>query len=203
MHVRSEVRSSARRPATAARSRRPTPTSSASCGKDRRREDGGPLWHGPPRGTDLKPLAASRGTPLQPQAFGFSVDWLRYFITQDPQFDWTTVTPAAYQAFWDRSYEQYGIVIGTDNPDLSAFRDRGGKTIIWHGWADQLITAEGTIDYYTRVQQQMGGAKQTSDFARLFLAPGVAHCSGGPGRSPPASSTHWCRGSKRARRRTR
>ena len=112
------------------------------------------------------------------------IDWLRYFITQDPQFDWTTVTPAAYQAFWDRSYEQYGIVIGTDNPDLSAFRDRGGKTIIWHGLADQLITAEGTIDYYTRVQQRMGGAKQTSAFARLFLAPGVAHCSGGPGPQP-------------------
>ncbi len=98
-----------------------------------RRDDGGPLWHGPPRGADLNALAASRGTPLAPQAFGFSVDWLRYFITQDPQFDWTTVTPAGYQALWERSYEQYGIVIGTDNPDLSAFRDRGGKTIIWHG----------------------------------------------------------------------
>ena len=68
-----------------------------------RRDDGGPLWHGPPRGADLNALAASRGTPLAPQAFGFSVDWLRYFITQNPQFDWTTVTPAAYQAFWDRS----------------------------------------------------------------------------------------------------
>jgi hypothetical protein len=149
-----------------------------------RREDGGPLWYGPTRGTDLNALSASRGTPLAPVAFGFSNDWLRYFITQDPQFDWTTISPAAYQAFWDRSYEQYGIVIGTDNPDLSAFRDRGGKTIIWHGLADQLITSEGTIDYYKRVQQRMGGAKLTSDFARLYLAPGVAHCSGGPGPQP-------------------
>jgi len=149
-----------------------------------RREDDAPLWHGPPRGADLNPLAASRGTPLAPEAFGFSVDWLRYFITQNPQFDWTTVTPAAYQAFWDRSYEQYGIVIGTDNPDLSAFRDRGGKTIIWHGGADALITAASTIDYYKRVQQRMGGGKLTSDFARLFLAPGVGHCSGGPGPQP-------------------
>ena len=149
-----------------------------------RRLDGGPLWHGPLRGTDLSPLAATRGTPLQPQAFGFANDWLRYFITQDPQFDWTTITPEAYQAFWERSREQYGIVIGTDDPDLSAFRDRGGKAILWHGLADQLITAEGTIDYYTRVQQRMGGPKQTSAFARLFLAPGVAHCSGGPGPQP-------------------
>lgn len=148
-----------------------------------RRLDGGPLWYGPMRGTDLSPLAATRGTPLQPQAFGFAMDWLRYFITQDPQFDWTTVTRTGYEAIWDRSHEQYGIVFGTD-PDLSAFRDRGGKTIIWHGLADQLITAAGTIDYYTRVQERMGGAKATSDFARLYLAPGVAHCAGGPGPQP-------------------
>ena len=51
-------------------------------------------------------------------------------------------------------------MFGTDNPDLTAFRDRGGKAIVWHGWADQLITAEGTLDYYTRVQQQMGGAEE-------------------------------------------
>lgn len=149
-----------------------------------RRLNGGSLWFGPLRGSDLNPLAGSSGTPLQPQAFGFARDWLRYFITQDPAFDWTTVTPEAFQALWDRSNEQYGIVIGTDNPDLRAFRDRGGKTIIWHGLTDQLITAEGTIDYYTRVQERMGGAKQTSAFARLYLAPGVAHCSGGPGPQP-------------------
>jgi feruloyl esterase len=149
-----------------------------------RRLDGGPLWYGMPRGADLNALSASRGTPLAPQVFGFANDWLRFFIHQDPQFDWRTVTPEAYQALWDRSYEQYANVIGTDNPDLSAFRDRGGKTIIWHGWADQLITADGSLDYYKRVQERMGGAKATSNFARLYMAPGVAHCAGGPGPQP-------------------
>ena len=148
------------------------------------REDGSRLWYGQSRGADLNALAASRGTPLKPQGFPFSVDWLRYFLTQNPQFDWTTITPAAYQRFWDQSAEQYGIVIGTANPDLSAFRDRGGKTIIWHGWADQLITADGTIDYYKRVQQQTGGPKKAAEFARFFLAPGVTHCAGGPGPQP-------------------
>lgn len=148
-----------------------------------RRQNGAWLWYGMPRGADLNPLAGSRGTPLAPQAFAFSVDWLRYFITQDPAHDWKTVTPAAFEAFWDRSAEQYGIVIGTDNPDLSAFRERGGKTIIWHGLADQLITADGSIDYYKRVQQRMG-TKQTAEFVRFYLAPGVAHCSGGPGPAP-------------------
>src|SRR5437867_6625570 len=148
------------------------------------REDGSFLWYGMLRGTDLSPLAATRGTPVQPQAFAFSVDWLKYFITQNPQLDWTTITPAAYQRFWDQSVEQYGLVIGTDNPDLTEFRNRGGKEIVWHGLADQLITADGTIDYYKRVQQQMGGPEKTSEFMRLFLAPGVGHCGGGAGPAP-------------------
>jgi hypothetical protein len=149
-----------------------------------RREDGTFLWFGQTRGADLNGVAASRDTPLKPQGFPFSVDWLKYWLTLNPQFDWTTITPAAYEHFWDQSVEEYGIVIGTDNPDLSAFRDRGGKVIIWHGWADQLISAEGTIDYYKRVQQQMGGAEKTAQLARLFLAPGVAHCGGGAGPNP-------------------
>ena len=148
------------------------------------RESGTKLWYGQARGADLNAVTSSRGEPLKPQPFQFTVDWLRYWITQNPQFDWTTMTPAAYEAFFDRSFEQYDLAIGTDNPDLAPFRDRGGKTIIWHGWADQLIPTDGSIDYYKRVQQQMGGAKKTSDFARFFLAPGVSHCAGGPGPQP-------------------
>jgi feruloyl esterase len=149
-----------------------------------RREDGSFLWYGLPHGADLNALWGSGGTPLRPRAFGISLDWFRYFLAQNPQFDWTTITPAAYERFWDQSVEQYGAVIGTDNPDLTAFRDRGGRVIIWHGWADQLISAQGTVDYYKRVQEKMGGAKKTAEFARLFMAPGVAHCGGGPGPSP-------------------
>jgi hypothetical protein len=149
-----------------------------------RREDGSFLWYGLPRGADLNALWASRGTPLRPQPFGISMDWFRYFLTQDPKFDGNAVTPAAYERLWDQSVEQYGVVFGTDNPDLTAFRDRGGKAIVWHGWADQLISAEGTVDYYGRVQQQMGGAKKASEFIRLFMAPGVGHCGGGAGPAP-------------------
>jgi feruloyl esterase len=149
-----------------------------------RREDGSFMWYGLPRGADLNALWTSRGTPLRPVPFGISMDWFRYFLTQDPKFDGNTVTPAALERLWDQSVEQYGIVFGTDNPDLTAFRDRGGKSIVWHGWADQLITAEGTVDYYTRVQREMGGAKKTAEFMRLFMAPGVGHCAGGAGPAP-------------------
>src|SRR5262252_9942392 len=56
--------------------------------------------------------------------------------------------------------------------------------ISWSAQPCQLITAEGTIDYYKRVQQQMGGPEKTAEFIRLFLAPGVAHCGGGAGPAP-------------------
>jgi feruloyl esterase len=149
-----------------------------------RRQDGSFLWYGLPRGADLNALWTSRGTPPRPQPFGISMDWFRYFLTQDPNFDGNTVTPAAFERLWDQSVEQYGIVIGTDNPDLTAFRERGGKAIVWHGWADPLIAAEGTVDYYSRVQQEMGGAKKAAEFIRLFMAPGVGHCGGGAGPAP-------------------
>jgi hypothetical protein len=149
-----------------------------------RKEDGTFMWHGLPRGADLAALSPTHGTPLRPQVFPITVDWFRYFLAQDPQLDVSALTPAGYERFWDQSVEQFGAVIGTDDPDLTAFRARKGRAIVWHGWADQLITAEGTIDYYTRVQQRMGGAKATSDFIRLFMAPGVAHCAGGNGPAP-------------------
>jgi Tannase and feruloyl esterase len=149
-----------------------------------RREDGSFLWYGAARGSDLSALSGSRGTPLQPQAMSITLDWFKYFLAQNPGFDWTSVTRAGYERLWEQSTEQFGIVIGTDNPDLTAFRDRGGKVIVWHGWADQLITPSGTIDYYDRVNAEMGGAKSTERFVRLFMAPGVAHCAGGDGPQP-------------------
>jgi len=65
--------------------------------------------------------------------------------------------------------------------DLRAFRDRGGKILMWHGWADGAIMATSSIGYYEGVTKTMGGRKQTEDFFRLFLVPGVHHGSGGPG----------------------
>jgi hypothetical protein len=58
-----------------------------------RRTDGSFLWYGLPRGADLTALWTSRGTPPQVQAFGISLEWFRYFLTQNAQFDWKTLTP--------------------------------------------------------------------------------------------------------------
>lgn len=146
--------------------------------------DGSFLWHGLERGADLSPYAGTRGTPLGGQPFSISLDYFKYFLVQDGKWDWTTMSAAKFEQLWRQSVEQYGAIFGTDNPDLTRFRDRGGKVIIYHGMADQLIPAAGTIDYYRAVQERMGGEKKTAEFARLFLAPGVDHGFRGPGATP-------------------
>lgn len=65
--------------------------------------------------------------------------------------------------------------------DISAFRDRGGKLIIYQGWADSLVAPEQTIALYRRLAQSSGGIDKTRSFARLFMAPGMMHCGGGEG----------------------
>jgi hypothetical protein len=83
----------------------------------------------------------------------------------------------------DLRLAKFGALIGRDNPDLSAFARRGGKIIMWHGWTDQLIYPQGTIDYFERVQDELGESR-TRKFLRLFMAPGVAHWGGGAGPPP-------------------
>jgi hypothetical protein len=65
--------------------------------------------------------------------------------------------------------------------DLRALKARGGKILMWHGWADGAVPATSSIGYYEGVTKHMGGRKQTDDFFRLFLVPGVHHGGGGPG----------------------
>ena len=142
------------------------------------------IWHGLSRGANLVATAGTEGMPLRPKPFGIAVDWYRYFLTRSPGFDGTDVTAAEFELLVNQSVELFGPVFSANDPDLSAFRYRGGKLIILHGLTDQLIPHEGTIDYYERVQKQMGGAARTAEFARLFLVPGVDHGFRGPGAAP-------------------
>jgi len=74
--------------------------------------------------------------------------------------------------------EKTGFVNATD-PDLSKFKARGGKILMYHGWNDVAISPQNSIDYYKSVLAKMGGNQ--SDFIRLFMVPGMGHCQGGPG----------------------
>ncbi|MEP6917081.1 MAG: tannase/feruloyl esterase family alpha/beta hydrolase [Acidobacteriota bacterium] len=70
--------------------------------------------------------------------------------------------------------------LNATDPDLSAFRKRGGKLILFHGWSDAAIPAVNTIDYYRSVVAK-AGAKEAETFVRLYMIPGMQHCGGGPG----------------------
>jgi hypothetical protein len=67
------------------------------------------------------------------------------------------------------------------NPDLSAFRDAGGKLIQYHGWNDAAIPAQSSIDYYEEAAAKLGGIEKTQSFYRLFMGPGMQHCGLGLG----------------------
>jgi feruloyl esterase len=77
--------------------------------------------------------------------------------------------------------EKVGNIVNAINPDLSAFKARGGKLILYHGWNDTAISPGNTIDYYRSVLSKMG-AKQ-DNWVRLFMIPGMGHCAGGSGPS--------------------
>ncbi|MDH3293072.1 MAG: tannase/feruloyl esterase family alpha/beta hydrolase [Acidimicrobiia bacterium] len=74
-------------------------------------------------------------------------------------------------------------IFNATSPNLGGFKANGGKLLLYHGYADPLITPYGTVAYYESVVDKMGGPEATAEFARLFLLPGMGHCGGGPGPS--------------------
>jgi Tannase and feruloyl esterase len=99
------------------------------------------------------------------------------FVVADPKWDFRTFD---FDRDVARTDAELGPTINSNNPDLKAFAARGGKLILFQGWADAAITPWGTIQYYRDIQQKMR-PDQARRFVRLFMAPGMMHCAGGPG----------------------
>ena len=117
------------------------------------------------------------------EPFGTPIAYVKYMVLRDPSWDWKTFdlsTPDAFKVL-DEGHARLGPVLDSVNPDLSAFRKRGGKLIAYHGWLDQNIAPRNSIRYYENVEVAMGGQAKTQSFFRLFMAPGMGHCGGGPG----------------------
>jgi feruloyl esterase len=119
------------------------------------------------------------GTPPRLANADLPGQFERYFVDEkvrtvvDPlQFDFDR-EPATF-ARARRIYDALSF-------DLRALKTRGGKILLWHGWADGAIMATSSIGYYEGVVKFMGGRKATEEFFRLFLIPGVHHGGDGPG----------------------
>jgi feruloyl esterase len=111
------------------------------------------------------------GTPLNP----LFADTPRYIGRQNPDWD-----PMTFDLEIDLPLAlKNGGFIEASSPDLARFKARGGKLLLYHGWADPGPAPENTVNYYEAVNKTLGGRQD--DWMRLFLMPGVGHCGGGVG----------------------
>ncbi|MEU1618648.1 tannase/feruloyl esterase family alpha/beta hydrolase [Streptomyces sp. NPDC005722] len=145
-----------------------------------RTPSGTKLWPGVPVGADLSALAGVTGPDangdVKGDPFPVPASWVTSWVKKQPSFDVSTITYSEFTRLFRQSEAEYDGIIGTDDPDLSAFRDSGGKLLSWHGQADQFIPAQGTVAYREDVERTMHGAKRVDEFYRLFLAPATVHC---------------------------
>jgi feruloyl esterase len=109
--------------------------------------------------------------------FGLAENTMRYLVFDPPQPQWD------YKTFdFSRDLallERWGKLANATDPNLRDFRARGGKLLITYGWADAILQPQMGIDYYERALAANG--RDSTDFMRLFMIPGMAHCGGGVG----------------------
>jgi feruloyl esterase len=121
---------------------------------------------GPPGDTDI----AANPAPGELQLGTF-----RYLAHQDPNWDWKTFNLDADTAL----AKKMGGFIDAVETDMSKFKNRGGKLLMYHGWADPGVPAEHSVVYYNNVLAKMG--KNQNNWMQLVMVPGMGHCSGGAG----------------------
>ncbi|KAH9870622.1 hypothetical protein IAQ61_006099 [Plenodomus lingam] len=108
-------------------------------------------------------------------------DWIRLFVKKDASFNSATMSRKDYDDVFTQGVQEFDSIIGTSNPDLTAFRDAGGKMITYHGMADMGIPFRQSRHYY---QEVSAITPDVHNFYRLFEAPGLSHCTGGIGGQP-------------------
>jgi feruloyl esterase len=113
-----------------------------------------------------------------PQPIGFALEAYKYIVAQDPTWDATRFDAARDL---DRALAaDPDDVLGSTDPNMRAFFDRGGKLLLYHGWSDAQVTPYNTIDFFHKVVAAQGGAGVGTSI-QLYMIPGMNHCTGGPG----------------------
>jgi feruloyl esterase len=111
--------------------------------------------------------------------------FFKYMVFENPDWDFRTFN---YDVDLPQALAKVSRSLDATDPNLRPFKRRGGKLIVYHGWSDPDISPWNAIDYYESVVSHFGGENdrgralgETQDFFRLFMVPGMQHCSGGPG----------------------
>ena len=121
---------------------------------------------------------------------GLGLPFMKYVVYENPQWDFRILRydPPAPGLESDVDYvdDKVGSIFNAIDPDLHAFRANGGKLIQYHGWSDPDIPPSNSINYYESVAHKMfrtssNALRDTKEFYRLFMVPGMQHCAGGPG----------------------
>ena len=106
-------------------------------------------------------------------------------VYQDPSWDFMGFDPDKDPA---NAKKAIGKIMDATDPNFTGFKAHRGKLISYQGWADADITPFAMLNYYNSVVAAQGGAganagalDKTQAFYRLFMAPGMGHCGGGPG----------------------
>jgi len=111
---------------------------------------------------------------------GIAYDMYRYLVFDNPNWDYKTLNIEKDVPLFDKTI---GAVMNSSETNLKPFFDRGGKLLMYHGWADPGIPAGNSVQYYGDVVKGIGGPAKASTSIRLFMLPGVGHCAGGDGPS--------------------
>jgi hypothetical protein len=110
-------------------------------------------------------------------SYNFAETFFRYlaFPKPDPNFDFKSFNIETDIP----KLKTISDLLDAKNPDLTRFKTRGGKIVMYFGWADTALNPLMGVDYYEKVSARFGAS--TVDFFRLFMVPGMAHCRGGVG----------------------
>ncbi|HTZ99930.1 MAG TPA: tannase/feruloyl esterase family alpha/beta hydrolase [Candidatus Aquilonibacter sp.] len=110
-----------------------------------------------------------------PDPMAINKDFFATVVFQNPDWDWHTLDVSRDTRLAD---EKIGAMVNMTDPNLLAFKEHGGKLLMYQSWQEAAIPPGGLVDYYEHVVAAMGGPGKTEDFARLFVVPAAGMCSG-------------------------